>query len=202
MFCPEPSMPRAFSPPLWELWTKFYMAVNIDALRTAQDDCNPLYWRRRIMWRNDQGCLKSCRAFTMWFLCYMQNAVCGGFVWECIFVQCVFVVHKLVERQFFQTPISRKRVAAGSTFPLRLCLLNNVPSQLIMNNISVGFVVPLTFLHLAMIKMPSAHHFSFSLSFYTFHHLFFLTLPPPLLLSVLVSLSLVLIHNSSFPAKS
>lgn len=185
-FVQSPSEPRALLPHPWELRTKFYMAVNIDALRKTQDSkssCNPPYWRR-IMWRNDQGCLKSCRAFfhcVMWDIFFVICSVC---------VESVFVVYKLVER--LQSPINSKWVAAGSTFLLRLCLLNNVPSRLIMNNISLRPIVPLTFLHLTMIKMPSAHHLSiFSFSFYIFHHL-----PPPLLLSVLVSLSVALIHNS------
>lgn len=69
-------------------------------------------------------------------LLYAECSLCGGFVKVKVCERRAFVVYKLVESHFFQTPINNEQVAAGSTLPLRLCLLNNVPSRLIMNNIS------------------------------------------------------------------
>lgn len=69
-------------------------------------------------------------------LLYAECSLCGGFLKVKVCVRRAFVVYKLVESHFFQTPINNEQVAAGSTLPLRLCLLNNVPSRIIMNNVS------------------------------------------------------------------
>lgn len=71
-------------------------------------------------------------------LLYAECSLCGGFVKVKVCVRRAFVVYKPVESHFFQTPINNEQVAAGSTLPLRLCLLNNVPSRLIINNISIA----------------------------------------------------------------
>lgn len=134
----------------------------------------------------DETLFVVCRMQCVWFVCVRMH----------LYMMCccgVWTSRDISSR----LPLIADGVAAGSTFPLRLCLLNNVPSRLIMNNISSLLVVPFTFFHLTMIKMPSAHHLSFPLSFYIFHRLFFFSswhsLPPSF--ALLSAFTLFSIHS-------
>lgn len=92
--CPGPS-PR----PLRELWTKFYMAVNIDAFRMAEagERATTCCSEGAGGGKRDGsiGGLKPSRGFTAWsdFLHWMQS------VWVYGRGVNLFVVHKLVERR-------------------------------------------------------------------------------------------------------
>lgn len=77
--CPEP-----LSPHLWELWTKFYVVANIDAVRMGQGRLKKklLCWRNGITWRDGGGfkVLKSFPTHYARFFYCMVKALCLGFL--------------------------------------------------------------------------------------------------------------------------